>query len=245
MKHNILYLFIAISCLASCQQEEPVAASDYGYLDLSVQSDGIDVVMTRTEEEDAPLTVELWKGETMQQELTDAEMQDKIRLEVGDNYKIVAYTASYKTSGSWTDTDKGEAVYYAEFPFAVEAGRTTRVDEEVPMINLGVKLVLPEGFETLFPTYAFTARVGERTVALRNGETAYFPYDEQTTAFGYALEATNADGESQTDSGSYETGMAPGTVYTVTYAMEPHTRFLYVKAATEQNNRAKTDNAAY
>ena len=245
MKHNILYLlFIALFLLASCQQEEPAPMSDYGYLALSVQAGDIDVVMTRAEEEEEPLIVELWKGDT-KKELTAEEMQEKIRLEVGDNYKIVAYTASYKTSGSWTDTDKGEAVYYAEFPFAVEAGRTTRVDEEVPMINLGVKLVLPEGFETLFPTYAFTARVGERTVALRNGETAYFPYDEQTTAFGYALEATNADGESQTDSGSYETGMAPGTVYTVTYAMEPHTRFLYVKAATEQNNRAKPDNAAY
>ncbi len=220
MKHNILYLlFIALFLLASCQQEEPAPMSDYGYLALSVQAGDIDVVMTRAEEEEEPLIVELWKGDT-KKKLTAEEMQEKIRLEVGGDYKIVAYTNSYNDYESWTNTDKGEAVYYGEFPFVVEDGKTTRVNAEVPMINLGVKLVLPEGFETLFPTYTFNVTVGERAVALRNGETAYFPYDEDITAFNYELKATNVDGEEQTDEGSYKEGIAPGTLYIVTYAME-------------------------
>lgn len=220
MKHNILYLlFIALFLLASCQQEEPAPMSDYGYLALSVQAGDIDVVMTRAEEEEEPLIVELWKGDT-KKELTAEEMQEKIRLEVGDDYKIVAYTNSYNDYESWTNADKGEAVYHEEFPFVVEDGKTTRVNVEVPMINLGVKLVLSEGFETLFPTYTFNVTMGERAVALRNGETAYFPYSKDITVFNYELKATNVDGEGQTDEGVYEKGIAPGNLYIVTYAME-------------------------
>ena len=219
MKHNILNLFIALFLLASCQQEEPAAMSGCGYLALSVQTDEINVVMTRAEEDDAPLAIELWKGETKQKELTDVDMQGKIALEEGDDYKIVAYTASYKASDSWTDADKGEAVYHGEYPFVVEAGKTTTVDAEVPMINFGVKLVLPEGFEKLFPAYTFTVTSGEREVTLKNGETAYFPSDN-TTVFSYVLEATNVDDEEQTAEGSYDEEIVSGTIYTVTYALK-------------------------
>ena len=219
MKQNILNLFIALFLLASCQQEEPVAMSGCGYLALSVQTNEINVVMTRAEEDDAPLAIELWKGETKQKELTDVDMQGKIALEEGDDYKIVAYTASYKASDSWTDADKGEAVYHGEYPFVVEAGKTTTVDAEVPMINFGVKLVLPEGFEKLFPAYTFTVTSGEREVTLKNGETAYFPSDN-TTVFSYVLEATNVDDEEQTAEGSYDEEIVSGTIYTVAYALE-------------------------
>ena len=131
----------------------------------------------------------------------------------------MAYTASYTASTSWTDADKGEAFSYGEYPFVVEAGKTTMVDAEVPMINFGVKLVLPGGFEKLFPTYTFTVKADEREVTLKNGETAYFPSDN-TTVFSYVLEATNVDGEEQTAEGSYDEEIVSGTIYTVTYALK-------------------------
>lgn len=191
--------------------------ADYGYLSLSVQAEDVQVVMTRAED-DAPLIVELWKGETKQQELTSEDLQDKIALEAGDDYKIVAYTASYNSYTDWTNADKGEAVYYKEETFGVKAGETTSVDVEVPMINYGVRLVLPEGFENSFPTYTFTVTVGERTLNLRNGEAAYFPYSD-SAAFSYVLEATNVDGEQHTDNGGSNLEIASGTIYSVTYVI--------------------------
>ena len=143
-------------------------------------------------------------------------------MEAGEDYRLVAYSSNYHTGMNWADEEKGEPLFYGEFPFVVESGKTTLVNANVPMINFGVRLALPENFAELFPTSTFTVTSG-RNVTLADGEIAYFPYSERIT-FTYTLDVTNTDGEPQTDEGIYgaEEGktISAGTVYTVIYTME-------------------------
>lgn len=225
MKKVISYLLFSLFLLVSCQQEDlPIQASD-GYLLVNgvvIQTANVDVVPARADEEDIPLTVELWKGEEKQRDLSETELQSKIQLEVGNDYKLVAYSSNYSADMDWADEEKGEPVFYGEFPFVVESGKTTPVEAKVPMINFGVTLALPENFAELFPTSTFTVTSG-RNVTLTNGETAYFPYSDGI-AFSYVLNATNTDGELQKDEGTYgaeeDKTVSAGTIYTVTYVME-------------------------
>lgn len=222
MKHTLLYFVFGIFLLAACQQEETPETKAYGYLsisDIDVQSVNESIVTTRSGEE--PLTVEIWQDGSLLQTLDDT--ADKVRLETG-SYTLKAYSSSYETSSSWTNSEKGEPVYYAEQTFAVEADQTTSVEVSVPMINFGVTFRLPEEYVSNFPSYTFTATVGGRSIRLQEGETAYFSYAEGTT-FDYTLNATNSDSESFTQSGSYggaDSGetVAAGTLYVVTYNIE-------------------------
>ena len=117
---------------------------------------------------------------------------------------------------------KGQAIFFSDATFfEVKAGEVTRLEEiKVPMINFGVTLKLPEGFDTLFKAYTFSVTLGERTVEWKNGEAiepAYFSSDTDVT-FIYRLEATNMDGEVFSQKDTYDRVVA-GTVYTVTYEM--------------------------
>ena len=216
---------LSLFLLASCQQEDLPMQAVCGYLsinEITIQTSQVDVIPARADEEDIPLTVELWKGKDKLKDLSETELQNKIQLEAGEDYRLVAYSSNYHTGMNWADEEKGEPLFYGEFPFVVESGKTTLVNANVPMINFGVRLALPENFAELFPTSTFTVTSG-RNVTLADGEIAYFPYSERIT-FTYTLDVTNTDGEPQTDEGIYgaEEGktISAGTVYTVTYEME-------------------------
>ena len=224
MKRNILYLIFGLFLLASCQQEElPDAGTGYlAIADLSVEAPQVNVVSSRAEAEES-LTIEIVKEDgTPVQKLTEAELADRIELAVG-KYTLKVYSANYGEDADWTDTDKGEAIYYADKSFEVTLGQTEKVSISVPMINFGVKLDLPDNFNTLFPTSTFTVMSGnERQVELKDGETAYFSYEKGVT-FDYVLSATNKDQELRTMEGSYGTegeSVASGTIYTITYELE-------------------------
>lgn len=224
MKRNILYLIFGLFLLASCQQEE-LPDTGIGYLsiaDLSVEAPQVNVVSSRAEAAEEPLTIEIVKEDgTTVQKLTEAELADRIELAVG-KYTLKVYSANYGTDADWTNTDKGEAIYYAEKSFEVTVGQTATVSIGVPMINFGVTFQFPEAYKEYF-TYTFTVIEGSRTVELQDGETAYFSYKEGAT-FKYVLNATNTDKESLEDSGTYGTGegasVASGTIYAVTYELE-------------------------
>ena len=87
------------------------------------------------------------------------------------------------------------------------------------MINFGVTLQLPEEFNTYFKNYAFTV-TSDRSVELKEGETAYFPYNSDKVTFSYSLKATNADGEESEPEGGTRNEVVSGTIYTVSYEME-------------------------
>ncbi|MDY5623562.1 MAG: DUF4493 domain-containing protein [Bacteroidales bacterium] len=214
--------------LFACQQEELPSNSNVGYLSLeniSIQSANVETITTRAVDTD--LYVEIWDeagtsqvGETYE----PGKVPTKIELEPG-NYTLKAYNAAFLDQSSWTENDKGAAVYSVDQKsFTIEAGKVNYLSVEVPMINIGVRLALPEGFSGdsgWFEDYTFTVRVGkvgeEKTVELKDEEIAYFSYSNGVK-LSYQLGATNNDGE-LFNSGEiiYDEALSPGTIYVITY----------------------------
>ncbi len=143
----------------------------------------------------------------------------RLSLEAG-SYQLRAYTANWQTT--YDASELGDAKFYGRSPFTIVAGQEHRIGLSVPMTNVGVCLVLPQGVGEMFHDIRFTATIGERTMSLTDGQTAYFDYAEGAV-LNYTLSMTNADGEVFTQSGQRDAAdVAAGTVYTVTYAMAAH-----------------------
>lgn len=229
MKRIWLYtICLGLVGLFACQQEDLPSVGETGFLSLENMTVGVantESISTRAVDND--LYVEIWDkagsqvGETYEPGYI---IPAKIELEPG-NYTLKAYNAAFLDKSSWTENDKGAAVYYIDNKsFTIEAGKVNYLSVEVPMINIGVQLVLPEGFSGdsgWFEDYTFTVKVGkageEKTVELKNEEIAYFSYSNDVT-LSYQLIATNTDGE-PFNSGEiiYEEALSPGTIYVITY----------------------------
>lgn len=220
MKKNILYILLGIFLLASCQQESEIP-SGKGYLSvegIELQSQVETEVASRAVDES--MMVELWQGGTKLRDLSAQEMQDKIKLDAADDYTLKVYSSNYGEETGWGNADKGEPVYYKKVPFEVKDGETTSLKIQVPMIDFAVCLDLSNVTGEWLSEYNFTVTSGERSVSLKDGETAYFPYAEGVF-FTYQLDVTNTDSESNTQSGSW--GNKDGqtvninTLYTISY----------------------------
>lgn len=220
MKKNILYILLGIFLLASCQQENEIP-SGKGYLSvegIELQSQVETEVASRAVDES--MMVELWQGGTKLRDLSAQEMQDKIKLDAADDYTLKVYSSNYGEETGWGNADKGEPVYYKKVPFEVKDGETTSLKVQVPMIDFAVCLDLSNVTGEWLSEYNFTVTSGERSVSLKDGETAYFPYAEGVF-FTYQLDVTNTDSESNTQSGSW--GNKDGqtvninTLYTISY----------------------------
>lgn len=205
--------------MASCQQENEIP-SGKGYLSvegIELQSQVVTEVASRAVDES--MFVELWQGGTKLRDLSAQEMQDKIKLDAADNYMLKVYSANYGEESTWDNETKGEPVYYKEVPFEVTEGATTPLKVQVPMITFAVCLNMSAVTDWL-QRYTFTVTYGSRSVKLKNGETAYFSYAEETS-FSYRLSITNSDGELKEQPGSWGTEngktVAQNTEYTVTY----------------------------
>lgn len=212
--------------LIGCQQKEVLSGA--GYLSVS----GIEVqlqtnaeVISRAVSDDMLLIVELWKGNEMLRTLSTEEMQNKIELDAADDYMLKVYSPNYGVEKSWTNEEKGEPVYYTEVPFVVKRGETTGLKVQVPTITFAVSLNLSEVIGDWLQEYDFTVTAGDRTVALDNGDIAYFPYSEGVS-FSYQLTLTNSDSETNTLNGDW--GKDEGevintnTIYTVVYNWDTH-----------------------
>lgn len=220
MKKNIVYILLGIFLLASCQQENEIP-SGKGYLSvegIELQLQVVTEVVSRAVDES--LTVDLYKGGQFVRNLTPEEMQNKIELEMATDYMLKVYSANYGNESTWGNDTKGEPVYYIEVPFEVTEGATTPLKVQVPMITFAVFLDMSAVTGDWLQGYTFTVTSGNRSVALQDGETAYFPYSEGVS-FNYQLSVTNSDGESKEQSGSWGTEngktVEQNTVYTVTY----------------------------
>ncbi|MBO4985911.1 MAG: DUF4493 domain-containing protein [Bacteroides sp.] len=222
--NKFLYILLTILFFTSCSQDEQPMA-EQGYLSLTgleVQAVETEVVTTRAVDED--FTIEVYKeGETTAiTSLTYAAAQttgSKIALEAG-NYYLKVYNAAYGSS------DYSKPVYfYQSEVFAIEADWVTYVDAVVPMINFGVRLVLPASFSEFFTSATLAVTVGDVTRSLGDGETAYFPVPatDGSTAISYTLTATNNDGEENQQTGAFgnntpeSSQVTAGKVYVVTY----------------------------
>ena len=214
MKH-LIYSIITLFLLAACQQEELPSGDGVGYLsleDITVQA--ANVVTTRAVDEDLCVKIN---------DVTYGPGKTPTKIELGaGNYTLEAYNEAYTQYSSWTNDEKGEAVYYLSQQIEIEAGKVNYLRAEVPMINFGVRLKLPEGFDTAFPTNSFSVTVGDRTVSLKDGETAYFPHSEGVSV-SYTLSVTNTDDDPLSQKGSSASWPAEkkpleaGKIYVITY----------------------------
>lgn len=223
MKKNILYILLGIFLLASCQQESDIPSGE-GYLSvegIELQSQMVTEVVSRAVDE--TLIVELWKGDTKIRVLSAQEMQDKIKLEVADDYYLKVYSENYGSESDWDNETKGEPVYYKEETFVVEDGKTTSLKMQVPMITFAVSLDLSEIMGDWLNDYSFVVTSDTRSVSLRDKEIAYFPYSEGAF-FSYQLKIRNTDFEEKEQSGEWgkneDETLNMNTLYTISYNWE-------------------------
>lgn len=215
MKRNIFYLLFAI-LLSACQQEELPSTDGVGYLSLeniTVQAANIENIVTRAVDKDLYVKIDDGAPYPPGADLTE------IAIEAG-THTIEAYNAAYTEFLGWTNEDLGSSVYYCKEDFEIEADGVKYVNMEVPMTNFGVRLSLPEDFSSYFNSLNdFSVTVGNRTVSLKDGETAYFPYSAGVSV-NYTLSVTNKDNEpheSKGNSSTWGTTLESGTVYVITY----------------------------
>ena len=204
MKHIIYTIVCSMVILfASCTKNDVLITTDEaGYLSLQNVERFNPIVSTVTSRADAntqadDLIVEIWQGEKRLYQLSEAEVNVKVKLDAGD-YELKVYS--------------------------IKAGETCFLTVKIPMLVYAVQLTLPESFSEWFPTYTFTVTSGARSVALKAGETAYFSYTSGTT-FAYKLTMQNTDGEEQSKEGTYGTDpvVQQGHLYDVNYSLANQT----------------------
>ena len=218
MKQTILYLLLGIFLLSSCQQEDISSNTATGYLVLESIDVQVNQQTVSSRAVDADLYVDILQEDAIFRQYGPGMVPDRIELPEG-TYRLHVYNAAATLPDPYDGN--GVAIFeYTGEPITVEANGTTLIEEiEVPMINFGVTLQLPEEFNTYFKNYAFTV-TSNRSVELKEGETAYFPYDSDNVTFSYSLKATNADGEESEPEGGTRNEVVSGTIYTVSYEME-------------------------
>lgn len=218
MKQTILYLLLGIFLLSSCQQEDISSNTATGYLVLESIDMQVSQQTISSRAVDADLYVDILQEDAIFRQYGPGMVPDRIELPEG-TYRLHVYNAAATLPDPYDGN--GVAIFeYTGEPITVEANGTTLIEEiEVPMINFGVTLQLPEEFNTFFENYAFTV-TSDRSVELKEGETAYFPYDSDNVTFSYSLKATNADGEESEPEGGTRNEVVSGTIYTVSYEME-------------------------
>lgn len=224
MKSIHIYIkFIFLFLLASCQQEDNLPSSETGkgYLSLSsleIEASTLTPITTRAVNPE--LGIEILKPDgtpVVTFKAGAAEASGKIELEAGE-YKLKAYSPNH--GSTWQNDELGAPIYYKEQNFTIVEEKINYLSVQVPMINIGVQLLLPEGFNNWFIGYAFSAQIGNRKVTLQEGETAYFDLPENSdTQLQYSLSATNSDNEFMQQDNTFEETLIPGTVYGVTYSM--------------------------
>lgn len=219
MKQTILYLLLGIFLLASCRQEETLPDNTAtGYLVLESIDVQVNQQTVSSRAVDADLYVDILQEDAIFRQYGPGMVPDRIELPEG-TYRLHVYNAAATLPDPYDGN--GVAIFeYTGEPITVEANGTTLIEEiEVPMINFGVTLQLPEELNTYFKNYAFTV-TSDRSVELKEGETAYFPYNSDKVTFSYSLKATNADGEESEPEGGTRNEVVSGTIYTVSYEME-------------------------
>ena len=218
MKQTILYLLLVTFLLASCQQEDISSNTATGYLVLESIDVQVNQQTVSSRAVDADLYVDILQEDAIFRQYGPGMVPDRIELPEG-TYRLHVYNAAATLPDPYDGN--GVAIFeYTGEPITIEANGTTLIEEiEVPMINFGVTLQLPEEFNTYFKNYAFTV-TSDRSVELKEGETAYFPYNSDKVTFSYSLKATNADGEESEPEGGTRNEVVSGTIYTVSYEME-------------------------
>lgn len=220
MKQTILYFIAGLFLLTGCTQEEPslTESNQVGYLtveDLTLlQAEQISVGSRAV---NADLYVEITDAKATTTYKPGA-VPAKIELAAG-TCTVKAYNAAYK------DNTTNAAKYYAETTVEIKEGKVEYLSLEVPMVNYGVTLSLPDNFSHWFSDYTFSIGKSAATETLKEDEVIYFDY-QKGDVLSYSLKVTSkeeADG-TFTQIGSYgsDEGKAieSGKIYQIIYNWE-------------------------
>lgn len=221
MKQTILYFIAGLFFLTGCTQEEPslTGSNQVGYLtveDLTLlQAEQISVGSRAV---DADLYVEITDTKATTTYNPEA-VPAKIELTAG-TCTVKAYNVAYK------DNTTNAAKYYAETTVEIKEGKVEYLSLEVPMVNYGVTLSLPDNFSDLFSDYTFSiGKSATETFSLKEDEVIYFDY-QKGDVLSYSLKVTSqeeADGMF-TQTGSYGSDegktIESGKIYQIIYNWE-------------------------
>ena len=208
---RLLYIFLCLSLLTACRQDELPEVQGEAVLELDLQRMGRPTMgVTRAIDDD--LALDIFKDGALYNNMHFAPgtAPRKIVLEPG-TFTIRAYTDNQTT---WQE-GKGEACYLKDTTVVMEKDMIKRLQVRVPMINYAVSLQLPELWDTFFPIYTFRLKSGSRTVVIKQGERAYF--DVADRKFSYELSATNTDGRTSSHSAIDFTDIEAGKLFTLYY----------------------------
>lgn len=202
--------------LVSCQQQElPSPSNQECILELDLSCANKPAATTRAVDEDLAVTILDDEGRTYKY-YSAGNIPAKIVLEPG-TFTVCAHTENQK---SWHTANggKGEACYYGEKEIVMEHDSRQKLSMSVPMLNYAVSLKLPELFNNLFNSYAFTLSSGNRETIIQEGEKAYF--DIKDGGFFYALSTTNTDGATHAHSPIQFTEIQKGKLYLLKYSYD-------------------------
>lgn len=219
MKRTIQYFITGLLLLTGCAKEELsiTESNQVGYLtveDLTLQQAELISVGSRAADADLYVEITDTKDTTT---YNPGAVPAKIELAVG-TCTVKAYNATYK------DNTPNAAKYYAETTVEIKEGKVEYLSLEVPMVNYGVTLSLPDNFSDWFTDYTFSIgkKTATETSVLKEGEVIYFDY-QKGDVLSYSLKVTSkeeADGTfMQTGSYGSDEGKAiePGKIYQITY----------------------------
>lgn len=219
MKQTILYFIAGLFLLTGCAKEELSLAegNQVGYLTVeNLDPQQAEQISVGSRAVDADLYVEITDINATTT-YNPGSVPAKIELAVG-TCTVKAYNATYK------DNTPNAAKYYAETKVEIEEGKVEYLSLEVPMVNYGVTLSLPDNFSDWFTDYTFSIgkKTATETSVLKEGEVIYFDY-QKGDVLSYSLKVTSkeeADGTfMQTGSYGSDEGKAieAGKIYQITY----------------------------
>lgn len=217
MGNRNLYIWSTILLLLSgCSSLDE---QQYGTLELAVRLEQPISIAVSTRTVDADLQVEVWHadGATLVRQFAPGQSPNRMTLESG-SYLLKAFTPNYQTT--YSNSELGEAKYYKEQLFQIDANVVNRINCTVPMMNTAICFTVPEGFNTWFTDYSFSVKEQSttRNVDLEVGETAYFDCTACSANLIYTLTTVNTDNEPHSDSGTLTA--TAGTLYHITYSWQ-------------------------
>ncbi|WP_462337425.1 DUF4493 domain-containing protein [Phocaeicola barnesiae] len=222
MKQTILYFMAGLFLLTGCAKEGLSLAegNQVGYLTVeNLVPQQAEQISVGSRAVDADLYVEITDS-TKTTTYNPGTLPGKVELHVG-KCTMKAYNAAYK------DNTPNAAKYYAETTVEIKEGKVEYLSLEVPMVNYGVTLSLPDNFSYWFSDYTFSIgkSAATETFSLKEDEVIYFDY-QKGDVLSYSLKVTSkeeTDG-TFTQTGSYgsDEGKAieSGKIYQIIYNWE-------------------------
>ena len=211
MKRHLIYIYMLILSFVSCTSEHAITEQGSGTLALeSITRNGTN--SSQTIDDDLAITILDSNGE-FYRKYPAGSVPRKIVLEPG-TFTLQVYT---ENQDSWANANNGlgEACYYGTTTVSVEYDAVSYVRMQVPMSNYAVTLTLPMLFNDLFKSHSLSLSSGSRSVAIKEGEKAYFTMVDG--GFTYKLEATNNDNVSHSSSSITYKKVENGKLYNITY----------------------------